>query len=135
MSAFVQSCTFWSSWLPSTLGLVGTGLLAWSTWRAVHLARDRSSVMSRLLDLEAAKAAATSDPAEERSGSDGRLAALDASEAAFLEARKKDLEAADRQWTPWDTRRTVAGVGLTILSYALPAVAYLPWLCGVSSAG
>lgn len=130
MAAFVQSCPFWSSWLPSMLGLVGTGLLALSTWRAVKLAKERSSVMSRLLDLEVAKAEASKAGAVGDADAKGRLAALDASEKTFLDARKKDIDTADQRWTRRDTRRTVAGVALTILSYAIPAVSYLPWLCG-----
>ena len=124
MGTSVPPCTFWSSWLPSVFGLVGTGLLAWSTWQAVQLARDRNSVMSRLLDL-----------AVDKSGGGERLAALDASDKAFLEARRKDLDAADQQWTRWDTGRALAGVGLTILSYLMPAVAYLLWFCRTGSTG
>lgn len=130
MMAFIQSCNFWSSWLPSVLGLVGTGLLTLSTWRAVQLAKERNSVMSRLLDLEVAKAEAPKAGAEGDADAQKRLAALDASEKTFLDTRKNDIDTADQRWTRWDTRRTIAGVALTVLSSGIPAVAYLPWLCG-----
>jgi hypothetical protein len=130
MAAFVQSCSFWSSWLPSVFGLVGTGLLAWSTWRAVQLAKERNGVMSRLLDLEADIAKPSESGAEGDADTEKRLAALDEAQMALLNALKNDLDAADQRWTPSDTRRTYAGVLLTILSYAIPAVAYLPRLCG-----